>query len=454
MDKNSGKILIVDDDPGVLQTAKFILKQSFDQVQTEKDPRKIPFLLSQEKYDVVLLDMNYQPGETSGRVGLDWLKKIKNIDDQISPVIITAYGEVGLAVEAMKIGAVDFIVKPWENEKFIATISSAWKLSQSRHEIEDLKIKNRRMAREASGSDAEMIGDSKTLTEVKSLIQKVAPTEANVMILGENGTGKELAARMIHENSSRKDEPFIKVDMGSLSASLFESELFGHVKGAFTDAKQDSPGRFEMASEGTLFLDEIGNIHPGLQVKLLSAIQNREIFRVGSSKPIPVNVRFVCATNLVLNEMVNSGDFREDLYYRLNTFEITMPPLRDRREDIPILSKHFLSIFSNRYRKKLKVSKEELKKLESYNWPGNIRELQHTIERAAILSEGPFLGLENIVLGNTTIQANEDESSLDDVEKKAIQSALVKYHGNMTRIAKELGVGRTTLYRKLKKYGL
>lgn len=391
MEKHPGKILIVDDDPGVLQTAKFILKQSFEQVQTEKDPRKIPFLLSQVDYDVVLLDMNYQPGETSGKAGLSWLKKIKEIDERISPVIITAYGEVGLAVEAMKIGAVDFIVKPWENEKFIATLTSAWKLSQSRQEVEDLKIKNRRMARESSGSDSEMIGNSKNLSGVISLIKKVAPTEANVMILGENGTGKELAARMIHENSDRRDEPFIKVDMGSLSASLFESELFGHVKGAFTDAKQDSPGRFEVASGGTMFLDEIGNIHPGLQVKLLSAIQNGEIYRLGSSKPIPVDIRFVCATNLVLKEMVNSGDFREDLFYRLNTFEITMPPLRDRKEDIPILSKYFLDTFLHRYRKELKISKEELKKLEHYNWPGNIRELQHTIERAVILSRDPCL---------------------------------------------------------------
>ena len=347
MEKFPGNILIVDDDPGVLQTAKFVLKQSFEHVLTEKDPRKIPFLLGQNQFDVVLLDMNYRPGDTNGKAGLDWLTKIKEIDDQISAVVITAYGEIGLAVEAMKIGAVDFIVKPWENEKFVATITSAWKLSQSHHEIEELKIKNRQMARETSGPGTKMIGDSKSLENVKSLIKKVAPTDASVMILGENGTGKELAARMIHEYSSRNAEPFIKVDLGSLSSSLFESELFGHVKGAFTDAKQDSPGRFETASGGTLFLDEIGNIHPGLQVKLLSAIQNHEIYRVGSSSPVPVDIRLVCATNMAIDEMVRSGEFREDLYYRLNTFEITMPPLKDRKEDVPILSKYFLEIFSN-----------------------------------------------------------------------------------------------------------
>ena len=454
MSKLPGNILIVDDDPGVLQTAKFILKQTFQNVLSEKDPRKIPFYISQHNIQVVLLDMNYNPGDTSSKEGLSWLKQIRELNDKISVVVITAYGEVGLAVEAMKIGAVDFIVKPWDNEKFVATINAAWHLNQSRNEIENLKNRNLQMSQVISGSDDEMVGTGNALSEQISLIRKVAPTDASVMILGENGTGKELAAKMIHRNSSRNNGPFVKVDLGSLSVGLFESELFGHKKGAFTDAKNDKPGRFEIATGGTLFLDEIGNIDPSLQVKLLSAIQNQEIYPVGSSSPIATDVRLICATNVDLPRMVHNGEFREDLYYRLNTFEITMPPLRQRRDDISILSDHFLGIFNNRYHKHLSISKEEHTKLNQYDWPGNIRELMHIIERAVILSEGPTLGIANINTGNQSAETIKEQTRLEDIEKIAIKEALLKHKGNMTKIARELGVGRTTLYRKMKKYGL
>jgi DNA-binding NtrC family response regulator len=461
MEKSPGHILIIDDDPDVLQTARFILRQHFDKVHGEKEPRKIPYLLSQHSFDVVLLDMNYKPGHTSGEEGLGWLKKIKELNDQVSLVVITAYGEVGLAVEAMKNGATDFIVKPWENEKFVATINSAYQLSKSRKEIDNLKAINKRMVQVSSGDRVSMVGESASLSNVIEMIDKVAPTDANVLILGENGTGKELVARMIHEHSERSSRPFVKVDLGSLSSSIFESELFGHVKGAFTDARENRPGRFEIASGGTLFLDEIGNIDLSLQSKLLSAIQNREIFPVGSSKVIPVDIRLICATNTNPGLLVNEGKFREDLYYRLNTFEITVPPLRDRKEDIEELVTHFLDTLGKRYKKSLKITSQELKKLQNYNWPGNIRELEHTIERAVIMTNGPSLGLENIAIGNSgqdlwnsNLDDQDNLDNLDNLERSAIEKALTKYKGNMTRIAKELGVGRTTLYRKIKKYGL
>ena len=452
MDKLEGKVLIVDDDPGVLQTARFILKQTFREVLIEKDPRKIPFLLNQG-FNVILLDMNFRPGETGGKEGLSWLEEIGDTDPTVSTVIITAYGDVELAVEAMKKGAVDFVLKPWENEKFLATIKAAWQLSISRKEIENLKIINRTITTDHE-EEFKIIGNSKGLLELQKLIKKVAPTEANVLILGENGTGKELVARSIHNQSVRNHKPFIKVDLGAISSSLFESELFGHLKGSFTDAKQDAPGRFEMASGGTLFLDEIGNIDLQLQSKLLSVIQNREIYRVGSSTPTPVDIRLVSATNLNLEEMVQSGKFREDLYYRLNTFELLVPPLRDRKEDIHALVDHFLSINAKRYRKKLTVTKDELNKLTRYDWPGNIRELLNVVERAVILSDGKSLGLDNINTAKVNMPNSITDSSLDELEKMAIKNALSKYQGNMSKVAAELGVGRSTLYRKMKKYGL
>ncbi len=450
MEKTKGKILIVDDDAGVLQTAKFILKQYFSNVSVTRKPEEIPFLLGQVP-NVVLLDMNFHPGQTSGREGLKWLREIASKSPTTSVVMITAYGEVNLAVEAMKNGATDFIVKPWENEKFVATIQSAFKLSESRQQVTTLK--NFKQA--VSGSETIVIGESQSIVNVKKLVEKVAPTDATSLILGENGTGKELIAKMIHEKSLRNEQPFVKVDLGSLSTNIFESELFGHEKGAFTDAYKQKLGRFELANGGTLFLDEIGNIELSLQAKLLSAIQNREIFRLGSSTPIPVNIRLICATNLDIRLEVEEGRFREDLYYRLNTFEILIPPLRDRRDDLPVLSDFFLEKLSKRYRKEgLYLSKEALKKLKSWNWPGNIRELEHTLERAVILAEEKSIKSRDLQLVSSQPMDAPEEVNIKNLEKRAIQSALQKHNGNMSQVAKELGLGRTTLYRKLKKYDL
>ncbi len=450
MEKTNGKILIIDDDAGVLQTAKFILKQHFTNVSVTRKPEEIPFLLNQVP-NVVLLDMNFHPGQTSGKEGIKWLREVQAKSPSTSVVMITAYGELNLAVEAMKNGATDFIVKPWENEKFVATVHSAFKLSESKEQVHNLKNVNRAI----SSLETILVGESEGIAHVKKLVEKVAPTDATSLILGENGTGKEVIAKMIHEKSLRRDQPFVKVDLGALSANIFESELFGHEKGAFTDAHKQKPGRFELANGGTLFLDEIGNIELALQAKLLSAIQNSEIYRLGSSTPIPVDIRLICATNLDIKTEVEEGRFREDLYYRLNTFEIILPPLRDRKDDLLLLSDFFLERLSKRYRKEgITISKEGLKKLHSWNWPGNIRELEHTLERAVILAEGKSISSRELQLvSNRKIEAVQ-EVSIKNLEKQAIQNALLKHSGNMSKIAIELGLGRTTLYRKLKKYDL
>ena len=449
--KETGNILIVDDDAGVLQTAKFILKQHFTSITLTQKPEEIAFLLGQKQYDVVLLDMNFRPGETTGDEGLTRLKEIVTKSPNTSVVMITAYGELKLAVEAMKNGATDFIVKPWENEKFIATILSAFQLSTSKKQVSTLKSINKSIV----NPQTQVIGESTAIKQVKSLVDKVAPTEAAALILGENGTGKELFAKLIHEKSNRNDMPFVKVDLGSLSSTLFESELFGHEKGAFTDAHKQKEGRFELASGGTLFLDEIGNIDPTLQSKLLSVIQNQEVYRLGSNAAIPIDLRLVCATNLDIHKEVHEGRFREDLYYRLNTFEITIPPLRDRREDIQPLCEYFIKSLSKRYRiEGLSISSEAIKKLRNWNWPGNIRELEHTIERAVILTEDNIVQAGDLQLSGRSIEVITGEVNFKHLEKDAIQRALLKHNGNMSQVAKELGVGRTTLYRKLKKYDL
>lgn len=453
MTKIQANILIVDDDPDVRQTAGFILRQNFTSIETEKDPRKLPFRLGQKAYDVILLDMNYQTGISSGEEGLKWLSEIQKLSPDTSVIIITAYGEVDLAVEAMKKGAIDFIVKPWENEKFIATTNAAINLSKSKKKITDLEAVNKHLTEDLAGTNL-MVGQSPAFKKVIDHIQKVGPTDANVLITGENGTGKELVAKMIHESSESREKPFIKVDLGSISPTLFESELFGHMKGSFTDAREDRTGRFEVAKGGSLFLDEIANIEINQQSKLLSAIQNQEVFRVGSTKPIKLNIRLICATNMSLTEQVAAGKFREDLYYRINTFEVHLPPLREREGDIFNLSNHFLEDLSKKYRKDLKITEKEKEKLESHLWPGNIRELEHCIERAVILTEGTSLGIENIILGPETPQSEGDQGSLDALEKDAIKKYLSKFGGNMTRVANELKIGRTTLYRKIKKYGL
>lgn len=452
--KTPAHILIVDDDPDILQSARVVLRQHFDQVSTESNPQQIPFLIHQKHPDVVLLDMNFTEDVTKGREGLYWLENILTDHSLLSVVMVTAFGDVKLAVEAMKIGAVDFVVKPWENEKLIATVNAAFQLSASKREVAKLKLHQTRMAEVYTQPDATIIGESNEIKNVFSIVSRVANTGANVLLLGENGTGKELVARAIHHQSARSEGPFVKVDAGTIPESLFESELFGHVKGAFTDAKQDRVGRFELASGGTLFLDEIGNLPLMLQSKLLTVLQNRVITPVGSNEQIPVDIRLISATNGHILELVAEESFREDLLYRINTVEITIPPLRERTDDIPLLLDHFCSIYKRKYNKSLGIDSEVIQTLKNYNWPGNVREFQHAVERAVILCENDNItNLDFQFPGQHSI-STENLTKLHDVERKAIAEAIRKNKGNLSKAAKELGLGRTTLYRKIEKYGL
>jgi two-component system, NtrC family, response regulator HydG len=449
-------ILVIDDDPDILTTARVVLRQKFQTVITESNPEKIKSLLAQSRYDVILLDMNYKAGVTSGNEGLFWLKKIiaDHKDQQV--IMMTAYGDISIAVEAMKYGAADFIVKPWQNEKLEATVIAAFNHSQAKKEIGQLKKQQSHYTRALNSPDSEFICHSGPMRELWKTIEKIAPTDANILLLGENGTGKELIARQIHFLSLRKDQPFIKVDLGSLSQSLFESELFGHKKGSFTDAREERIGRFEIANNGTLFLDEIGNLPAPLQSKLLSVLQNREITPLGSNVSLPVNIRLISATNVDIHEAVQDDMFREDLLYRINTVELIIPPLRERKEDIQPLAEHFMHLYASKYRKeKITLEDEGLVALKNYEWPGNVRELQHAIERAIIMSDGNKLRRGDFLLTPRKDLKNKKEvMNLEEMERKAIESAIQRYGGNMSKVAKELGLGRTTLYRKISKYGL
>ncbi|MEQ8713319.1 MAG: sigma-54 dependent transcriptional regulator [Cyclobacteriaceae bacterium] len=450
MDKINASVLVVDDDSDVLATAKVFLKQRFDRVQTEADPAQISLRLKEFDYDAVLLDMNFNKGEQDGAAGLSALSEIIKQAPGTTVIMMTAYGEVNLAVEAMKNGAADFITKPWRNEKLFTTITNALKLKKSGEQLEGLKALQR-----GNPAFSELIGSSPRMLQAIDLIRKVGPTEASILIKGENGTGKELAARAIHECSERKDEIFVSVDLGALTGSLFESELFGHVNGAFTDAKADKVGRFELANGGTLFLDEVGNLPLPLQAKLLTVLQNRTIQRVGSSKSVPVDIRLICATNAPLLEMVNNGQFRQDLLYRINTIELEMPALRDREGDIPLLANHFLSLYSNKYKREGKVlDRHIIKHLEAYHWPGNVRELQQTIERAIILSDDQPIQLSDIGLPGTRLEEDDQNLDLKSNEKRLILKALEKNGGNVTHAAKSLGIDRLALYRRMEKYGI
>ena len=432
MDQKIGKILIVDDNEDLLKAAKMYLKRHFGQVDTEKNPETIPALMTNEDYDVILLDMNFTKDVSSGSEGYYWLDRILKIDPSSVVVLITAYGDVQTAVKAIKAGATDFVLKPWENEKLLATLFSSMKLRQSLDEVETLKIKNQEINLAINEKYKEIIGQSTSMQRIFQTIDRVAHTDANVLILGENGTGKELVARAIHAHSSRKNETFATVDLGSITETLFESELFGHKKGSFTDAKEDRAGRFELANNGTLFLDEIGNLSMPLQAKLLTAIQNRRVSRVGSGKDTPINIRLICATNMPLYEMVKENRFRQDLLYRINTIEIEIPPLRERLEDIPLLANHFLRQYASRYGKSItKMSEAAMTRMSKHPWPGNIRELQHSIERAIILSNTSVLQPEdfnfNIPTGKETDQQlNLDQYNLDEVEKLLIRKVLKK----------------------------
>ena len=458
MTKVKARILIIDDDVDILLAAKMYLRQKFQVVHTEKNPECIPDLLKTESYDVILLDMNFSRDATSGKEGFRWLNKILEIDPAAIVIFITGYGDVELAVQGIKEGASHFILKPWDNQKLLATIESSLKIRASKVELENLRSTNKMLSADRDHAFSHIIGNSLAMKKVLKTVEKVAKTDANVLILGENGTGKEVIARAIHRASHRKDNMFISVDLGAITESLFESELFGYKKGAFTDAREDRSGRFEAANDGTLFLDEIGNLLPTLQSKLLSVLQSRKVVRLGSSKEIPVDVRLICATNMPLYEMVKENIFRQDLLYRINTVEITIPPLRERTEDIEPLVNHFLEVYCKKYNMPLKrINAGTLKRLQMHHWPGNIRELQHAVERAVILSEGNLLEPDDFFMS----EAKEDQQdffpvnmNLEETEKLLIRKVVDKHGGNISRAAKELGLTRASLYRRIEKYGL
>ena len=454
------RVLVVDDDPDVLVAARLLLKQEGYQVRTEADPHVIPAVLRDDAPDIVLLDMNYSQDAASGREGFYWLQQIRQLDPEAVVIPITAYGDVEMAVRAVREGAVDFVLKPWQNEKLLATLSAAAQLRSSRSEARGLRSRQDQLAADLDQPFVDIIGDSPPMREIFETIAKVSATDANVLILGENGSGKELVAREIHRRSARAGEVFISVDMGAVSESLFDSELFGHVKGAFTDARSDRAGRFEVASGGTLFLDEIGNLPLPLQAKLLTCLQSREVVRVGSNKPVSIDVRLLCATNMPVYDMVGEGGFRQDLLYRINTIEVRIPALRERPGDIEALVDHYLDQYGKKYGRPVRgLSGGALEKLRAYAWPGNVRELQHAVERAVIMAEGPRLEADDFLLtAPAPAPAGEadtfDSYNLEDVERVVIERVLRKHQGNVSHAARELGLTRTSLYRRMEKYGL
>ena len=458
MEKKDGDLLIVDDNEEMLLGLQMLLQPHFQSVVTEKNPERILDLVQKNSFDLILLDMNFKAGVNTGNEGLYWLRTIRNVDEHATIVFITAYGDVKLAVKSIKEGAADFIQKSWDEEKILSTVLAAFKLHRSKLEIDKLKTKQKHLSQKIDEGYALCKGSSEVMKSLYETVEKVGPTDANILILGENGTGKELVAREIHKHSRRCDEIFVHVDVASLPETLFESELFGHEKGAFTDAKQKREGRFEIATGGTLFLDEIGNISLALQAKLLNAIQNREIFRIGGNQPLPVNIRLICATNKPLYEMVEEESFREDLLYRINTIQLDIPPLRERSEDIPTLAKFFLSRYTAKYkREEMEISKLAMEKLRKYPWYGNVRELQHTLEKAVILSQGSVLksGDLNFREGHQKKTIHFDGNfNMQENEKKLIAEALNRFEWNLSRTSRALGINRSTLYEKIKKYGL
>jgi two-component system response regulator HydG len=458
MEEKTGTILIVDDDEDVLLAARLLLKSHYKFVQTEKNPKNLATMLRNESYDVILLDMNFEEN-SSGVEGFYWLNRIQKTDPAAVVIFITAFGDVEKAVRAIKEGAMDFVLKPWQNEKLLATVSAAMQLRKSRLELQRLKSQRRQLNADLDNLFPNIIGNSPAIRDVFKIITKVAGTDANVLILGESGTGKELVARAIHRQSKKAQNVFISVDLGAISETLFESELFGHVKGAFTDAKEDRAGRFEVAAGGTLFLDEIGNLPLTLQTKLLAVLQQRQVIRLGSNKSIPIDIRLICATNMPISKMVEENKFRQDLLYRINTVEIRIPSLRDRIEDIPLMVDHFLTTYSKKYNKSIKsISTSTIKRLQKYNWPGNIRELQHTIERAVIMSDSGVLNSKDLSLSSLHAGAESDSQAdgydLETIEKITIQKALQKHQGNISHAAQELGLTRAALYRRMEKHKL
>ncbi len=457
MPKTDASILIIDDDRAVRTAAQMFLKQLFTVVVTSGDPSRIPELMNEVRFDVILLDMNFSPGKNDGSEGMAWLGRILEKDPGAVVVFITAYGGVDLAVSAMRSGAFDFIVKPWENDKLLGVIHTALKLNDTLQIAERLRQRQDQLMADMDQRSGMVIGNSLAMEKVLKTIDKVAATDADVLLLGENGSGKEVIAREIHRCSKRSSDAFIGVDLGAIHENLFESELFGHCKGAFTDAKQEKAGRFEIASGGTLFLDEIGNLTTPLQAKLLTVLENRMITRVGSNKPVAVDVRLISATNMPLHDMTRTREFREDLLYRINTVEIRVPPLRERTGDIPLLADYFLGMYARKYNKPLaRIPKSTKTRLENYHWPGNIRELRHAIERAVILSEGEVLEFGDLITElSSQLHGNDDATlNLQEIERRFILKAISKNRGNITKAAADLGLARAALYRRLQKHGL
>ena len=452
------RILVVDDESDVLFALKLLLKTEVREVVTEKNPELLLSLLRQQHFDAVLLDMNYRSGQATGNEGFYWLGRILEDDPTAAVILITAYGDVRTAVRALKAGATDFLLKPWHNEQLLQTLAAALQPKTGN--------KSGGSPKKLAGPATALLGESAAMQEVRAIIEKVAPTEANVLLLGENGTGKELVAKSLHEQSRRAARPFVAADVAALSEGLFESELFGHIKGAFTDAQASRMGRFEAATGGTLFLDEIGNIGLPQQAKLLTALQNRQVVPVGSNTPVPVDIRLLSATNAPLHALVARGAFRQDLMYRLNTVEIMLPPLRERDDDVQLLAQHFAQVYAARNRQPVpEFSAAALRKLREHAWPGNVRELQHAVERAVILGAGPVLlpadfsfrhpesaDASAAVAPATTVA--ENPLPLLEVEKNTIQQAIERHQGNLTKAAKELGLTRTALYRRLDKHDI
>jgi DNA-binding NtrC family response regulator len=459
-------ILVVDDDNDILTAARLLLKRHFHAVTTTNQPDRIPALMAETRFDAVLLDMNFVTGERSGREGLSWMSRILATDAEAVVVLMTAYTAVETAVEAMKLGAFDFVAKPWQNEKLIATVRAAVGHRQSKVLAADLKRQNRELAAEINRPSDLILGEGSAMRRVFDLVAKAAPTDANVLILGENGTGKELVAREIHRQSMRADGVFMSVDLGAIAETLIPSELFGHKKGAFTGASENRIGRFQAASGGTLFLDELGNIPRHLQAKLLTALERREVVPVGANAPVAVDVRVISATNAPRSELVDEQIFRQDLLYRLNTVEIVLPPLRDRKEDIPLLADHFMRVYARKYGRSVrKIAEDAMRAITEYPWPGNVRALRHALERAVILSSGPTLELGDFPLppaetpraalaGAASAAGAAEGATLAELEKQAIAQALARHAGNVTYAAQELGITRTSLYRRMEKHGL
>jgi len=460
MEKKYDKVIIIDDNEEILVALKIFLRKYFKKIQTLNSPSNLFQNVASNDYDLILLDMNFKAGDRTGNEGIFWLNEILKINSNACVICITAYGAINLAVKAMQAGATDFIEKPWEEELFLASILRAAKLNESKKQINKLSEKNKLLSKQNTGSLEMVNGISEKMQIIDQTIKKISPTDANILITGENGTGKELIAKNIHAKSLRNDNPFITVDLGSLSPSLFESELFGHKKGSFTGANSNKIGWFEIANGGTLFLDEIANLNMEQQAKLLSAIQRKEISPVGSTNVIPLDIRIISATNANLLELVKSEKFREDLLYRLNTIQIELPALKNRKEDIPLLVEYYLNKFTLKYKKgSIKTNANLLKRLQNYSWPGNIRELKHSIERAVIMSENNNLNISDIYnessieISSENIK-NEDLLNLENNEKLLIHKVINLTKGNYTKAAEVLGVSRKTLYNKIEKYEL